>query len=69
MLFRSFPPAEQWLQRNTQVAAAPNLEDLRAIFARFLDERQKAIGSGLLSQQEKDKLFGQFEVWQKNQAR
>ena len=67
--WRRFPPAEQWLQRNTQVAAAPNLEDLRAIFARFLDERQKAIGSALLSQQEKDKLFGQFEVWQKNQAR
>jgi uncharacterized protein len=67
--WRRFPPAEQWLQRNTHVAAAPNLEDLRAIFAHFLDERQKAIGSTPLSQQEKDKLFGQFEVWQKNQAR
>jgi TRAP-type uncharacterized transport system substrate-binding protein len=67
--WRRFPPAEQWLQRNPQVMATPNLEDLRAIFARFLDERQKAIGSAPLSQQEKDKLFGQFEVWQKNQAR
>ena len=42
--WRRFPPAEQWLQRNTQVAAAPNLQDLRAIFSRFIDERQQATG-------------------------
>ena len=67
--WRRFPPAEQWLQRNTHVVAAPNLEDLRAIFARFLDERQKAIGGVSLSQQEKDELFGQFQAWQRNQVR
>jgi hypothetical protein len=37
-----FPPAEQWLQRNTRGAAMPNLQDLRAIFFRFIDKRQQA---------------------------
>ncbi|MBV8506226.1 MAG: transporter, partial [Alphaproteobacteria bacterium] len=31
-----FPPAEQWLQRNTRVAAAANLQDVRSIFSRFV---------------------------------
>jgi TRAP-type uncharacterized transport system substrate-binding protein len=67
--WRRFPPAEQWLQRNTQVAAAPNLQDLRAIFARFIDERQQASGGGALTPEQKNDLFGQFELWQKGQLR
>jgi TRAP-type uncharacterized transport system substrate-binding protein len=67
--WRRYPPAEQWLQRNTQVAAAPNLQDLRAIFSRFIDERQQAAGGGPLSAQQKDELFRQFELWQQGQAR
>ena len=67
--WRRFPPAEQWLQRNTQVAAAPNLQDLKAIFSRFIDERQQAAGGASMTQQEKDQLFGQFELWQKGQVR
>src|SRR6516165_1900723 len=67
--WRRFPPAADWLQRNVQVAPAPNLQDLKAIFARFIDERQQAAGGQPMSQQEKDQLFGQFEVWQKNQIR
>lgn len=67
--WRRFPPAEQWLQRNARVAAAPNLEELRAIFFRFIDERQQATGGPPLSLQEKEQLFGQFELWQKNQLR
>jgi TRAP-type uncharacterized transport system substrate-binding protein len=67
--WRRFPPAEQWLQRNTQVAAAPNLQDLRAIFSRFIDERQQAAGGAPLSQEQKNELFGQFELWQKGQVR
>jgi uncharacterized protein len=67
--WRRFPPAEQWLQRNTQVAAAPNLRDLRAIFSRFIDERQQASGGPPLSPEQKNELFGQFELWQKGQVR
>ena len=66
--WRRFPPAEQWLQRNTQVAA-PNLQDLRSIFARFIDERQQASGGAPLSVEQKNELFGQFELWQKGQMR
>jgi uncharacterized protein len=67
--WRRFPPAEQWLQRNAPVAAAPNLQDLRAIFSRFIDERQQATGGLPMTQQEKDQLFGQFEMWQRGQIR
>ena len=67
--WRRFPPAEQWLQRNVQVASAPNMQDLRAIFSRFIDERQQASGGPPLTQQQKDELFGQFELWQKGQLR
>jgi hypothetical protein len=67
--WRRFAPAEQWLQRNAPVAAAPNLQDLKSIFSRFIDERQQATGGPPLSQQEKDQLFGQFEQWQRGQIR
>jgi TRAP-type uncharacterized transport system substrate-binding protein len=67
--WRRFPPAEQWLQRNAQVAAAPNPQDLKTIFSRFIDERQQATGGAPMTQQEKDQLFGQFELWQKGQIR
>src|SRR6516162_5279036 len=67
--WRRFPPAEQWLQRNVQAAAPPNLQDLKTIFSRFIDERQQAAGGQPMTQQEKDQLFGQFELWQKNQIR
>jgi uncharacterized protein len=67
--WRRFPPAEQWLQRNAPVASAPNLQDLKTIFSRFIDERQQATGGPPMTQQEKDQLFGQFEAWQKGQIR
>ncbi len=67
--WRRFPPAGDWLQRNTQVAAAPSEQDLKSIFARFIDQRQQASGGTPLTQQQKDQLFGQFEQWQKGQAR
>src|SRR5215472_1789595 len=65
--WRRFPPAEQWLQRNMQIAATPNLQDLRAIFSRFIDERQQASGGAPLTAEQKNELFGQFELWQKGQ--
>ena len=49
--------------------AEPNEQDLKSIFARFIDERQQATGATPLTQQQKDELFGQFEQWQKGQAR
>ena len=67
--WRRFPPADQWLQRNMQAAAPPNLQDLKTIFSRFIDERQQAAGGQPMTQQEKDQLFGQFELWQKGQIR
>jgi uncharacterized protein len=67
--WRRYPPAEQWLQRNTQIAAAPSLQDLRAIFSRFIDERQQASGGAALTPEQKNELFGQFELWQKGQIR
>ena len=67
--WRRFPPAAEWLQRNVQIATAPNLQDLKAIFSRFIDERQQAAGGPPMTQQEKDQLFGQFETWQKQQIR
>jgi uncharacterized protein len=67
--WRRFPPAADWLQRNTQVAAAPSEQDLKSIFARFIEGRQQATGSAPLTQQQKDDLFGQFERWEKSQAR
>src|SRR5215470_17952884 len=67
--WRRFPPAAQWLQRNVEVASAPNLQNLRAIFSRFIDERQQASGGLPMTQQQKDELFGQFELWQKGLVR
>jgi TRAP-type uncharacterized transport system substrate-binding protein len=67
--WRRFPPAQQWLQRNTQIAGPTNLQDLRAIFSRFIDERQQASGGPPLTPEQKNELFGQFELWQKGQLR
>jgi TRAP-type uncharacterized transport system substrate-binding protein len=66
--WRRFPPAAAWLQSNAQVAATPNEQDLKSIFARFIDERQQATGGTPLTQQQKDELFGQFQQWQKGKT-
>jgi uncharacterized protein len=60
-----FPPAGDWLKRNASIVAG---QDLRAIFMRFLDERQKAAGGPQMSQEQKDALFGQFRRWQASQT-
>jgi TRAP-type uncharacterized transport system substrate-binding protein len=67
--WRRFPPAADWLQRNAPTAGAPTEQALKAIFARFVDERQQATGGAPLSQQQKDDLFSQFERWQKSLPR
>jgi hypothetical protein len=50
-----------------QIAKGRNPEMLRTMFSRFLDERQQAIGSAAMSQQDKDALFQQFQSWQRGQ--
>ena len=66
--WRRYAPAEQWLQRNTQIAKAPNVDELRLMFARFLDERRQAAGGPPMAVQEKSALFQQFRAWQTGQA-
>ncbi len=66
--WRRFPPAADWLQRNAPVAGAPTEQALKSIFARFVEERQQAMGGAPLTQQQKDDLFSQFERWEKGQA-
>ena len=65
--WRRYPPAEQWLQRNTQVAKAPNPDDLVSMFARFVDERRQSIGGAPMTQQEKTDLFQQYQHWEAGQ--
>jgi uncharacterized protein len=67
--WRRFAPAADWLQRNAPSAGEPGEQALKAIFARFIDERQQATGGAPLSQQQKDDLFTQFERWQKSLPR
>ncbi|HXC89400.1 MAG TPA: TAXI family TRAP transporter solute-binding subunit [Stellaceae bacterium] len=66
--WRRFPPAADWLQRNAPSAGAPTEDALKAIFARFVEERQQATGGAPLTQQQKDDLFTQFERWEKGQV-
>ncbi|HUC09673.1 MAG TPA: TAXI family TRAP transporter solute-binding subunit [Stellaceae bacterium] len=66
--WRRFPPAADWLQRNAPSGGEPGEQALKAIFARFIDERQQAAGGAPLSPQQKVDLFNQFEEWQKSQV-
>jgi TRAP-type uncharacterized transport system substrate-binding protein len=67
--WRRYAPANQWLQRNMQVARTPSPETLQTMFSRFVDERRQAIGAAAMPQQEKDSLFQQFQSWQQGQTR
>jgi TRAP transporter TAXI family solute receptor len=61
--WRRFTPAAQWLQRNAQIAGELDIEQLKANFLHFMDERQQANGDPPLSEKEKDQLFEQFKGW------
>ena len=67
--WRRYPPAEEWLQRNAQVANIQNSDSLRAMFSRFIDERRLASGGAPMSDQDKAALFQQFQSWRSGQAR
>jgi hypothetical protein len=61
--WRRFPPAVQWLQHNTQIAVAPDIDRLKAKFWHFMDERQQGSGGPPLGQREKEQLFDGFKGW------
>ncbi len=63
-----FPAAEQWLQRNATVAKQATPSDLKTVFERFLEERSKAGGAAVLTQQQKDEFFTEFQRWQAGQV-
>ncbi|MGH7089927.1 MAG: hypothetical protein ACREFQ_13610, partial [Stellaceae bacterium] len=64
--WRRFVPAQQWLERNAPVARREP-QDIRVMFERFLNERLKASGA-VMTQQQKDDLFAQFQHWQTDQT-
>ena len=63
--WQRFAPAGEWLKRNAAVASG---QDLRTIFLRFLEERERVAGGPKMSQGEKDALFDQFRRWQTGQS-
>src|SRR5204863_5058122 len=67
--WRRYQPAEQWLQRNMQVANAPKPDDLKAMFANFIDEHRRSAGGGAMTDKEKEDLFQQYSRWQNGQSR
>jgi len=67
--WRRYPAAEQWLQRNMQVAKPPNAADLETMFARFVDERRQLTGGKPMTSEEKSDIFQQYQRWQTGQAR
>jgi TRAP-type uncharacterized transport system substrate-binding protein len=67
--WRRYPPAEQWLRRNMEVARPSSPEDLKAMFAQYIDERRRSTGGTPMTQQEKDELFQQYHHWESGQSR
>jgi ABC-type amino acid transport substrate-binding protein len=67
--WRRYQPAEQWLQRNMQVANAPKPDDLKAMFAHFIDEHRRSAGGDAMTDKEKEDLFQQYSRWQSGQSR
>jgi hypothetical protein len=63
-----FPPADQWLQRNAPSPSEPP-QDLKAAFSQFIEDRQKAAGAAVLTDQQKDELYQQFQRWQAGRTR
>jgi uncharacterized protein len=65
--WRRYGPAETWIKRNGGAPVAVNEQQMREIFARFLDERTRSSGQALTARQ-KDELFDQFKKWQEGKA-
>lgn len=67
--WRRYPPAEQWLRRNVEVARPPSPDDLKAMFAQYIDERRRATGGAPMTEREKEALFQQYHRWESGQSR
>ena len=67
--WRRYPPAEQWLRRNMEVARPPSPEDLKLMFTQYLDERRRSTGAAPMTEQEKADLFQQYHRWENGQPR
>jgi len=63
-----FPPAQQWLDRNTALAQR-NRQDMKTLFSRFLDSRQQVLGGSAITEHDKQDLFNAFQSWQSGQVR
>jgi TRAP-type uncharacterized transport system substrate-binding protein len=64
-----FPPAQQWLDRNV-VVTKQSAPDVKTLFSKFLDTRQQALGAATpVTDQQKQELFNQFQLWQSQQPR
>ncbi len=61
-----FPPAQQWLDRNS-TATRQNPQDVSLLFSRFLDTRQQSLSGPPITDQQKQDLFNQFQRWQNGQ--
>jgi len=62
--WRRFGPADEWIKRNGAAPVAMSEDQLREIFAKFLDERSKVGGKATLTAEQKDELYDQFRRWQ-----
>jgi TRAP transporter TAXI family solute receptor len=67
--WRRYGPADSWIKRNGGAPVAVNEQQMREIFARFLDERTRSNGGQSLTAQQKDELFDQFKKWQEGKVR
>jgi hypothetical protein len=52
-----------------QIANAPKPDDVKAMFAHFIDEHRRTAGGGAMTDKEKEELFQQYSRWQTGQSR
>jgi len=62
--YRRFPPAEAWIKRNGGIPSVLNEQQLRDVFAKFLDERSRVGGGQGMTTAQKEELFDQYRRWQ-----
>ncbi len=60
--------AQAWIDRS-KAASQPSPQNVRALFSRFIDSRQQLLGGPVLSDQDKQALFEQFQHWQSTENR
>jgi TRAP transporter TAXI family solute receptor len=66
--WRRFPPAEAWIKQNGGAAMVMNEQDMRRVFADFLDQRSSITGGEAMTAAQKDDLFNQFKRWQSSRV-